>query len=123
MMWCNRITGAPILNMSAVVPTVFSVIIFFVCYVVFGGPFPCATLLLGAPCFVCSWWCLWTYMIAPGGEEEDEDEEGAGVAGSDHRPHCYTQCPRFTALWPALLCSTELFFLSQEWLPQDRPSG
>ena len=58
--WANRLLGAEMAPARTVVlPTTFAILLFFVAYVLLGGPAPLGTLTLGAPCFVVSWVALW----------------------------------------------------------------
>ncbi len=43
---------------SVSIPTAFAIAIFFVMYIILGGPCPLGTLVLGSFCFLCSWWSL-----------------------------------------------------------------
>ena len=70
-------------------PTLFAILIFFLVYIPVGGPFPMGTLILGAPCFVVSWSCLWVWGVKSstrGGREIEQSSDSVQASPEPRAP-------------------------------------
>jgi hypothetical protein len=100
-----------------VIPTIFSILIFLVVYIVLGGPTPLGTLSLGGPCFVMSWITMWKFMISKG-QRNELGEETTPAAQKEYRRYAKRLILIFAA-WVVQLCTyavvTVLLILYPEW--------
>jgi hypothetical protein len=77
--WVHRLLNVSIpVERVILAPTLFAIVIFFVMYIVVGGPAPLGTLSVGFPCFLFSWWSTYKYQILPQ-VGEDQGRKGQGV--------------------------------------------
>ena len=86
LVWARALLGLPQEGMlkaaqqpRILVPTLFSVLIFFLLYVLLGGPFPMGTLILGMPCFLVSWACLWRWEVKSSAASQSSEDRNPGA--------------------------------------------
>ena len=117
-LWAHRLLNIHFhLSGAVVIPTIFSILIFLVVYIVLGGPTPLGTLSLGGPCFVMSWITMWKFMISKG-QRNELGEETTPAAQKEYWRYAKRLILVFAA-WVVQLCTyavvTVLLILFPEW--------